>query len=232
MPIQQAVNRLLARLSRALESERSFAANAAHELRTPIAATLAQTQRLVAESPEGPLRQRAMQVAAELKRLTRLAEKLMQLARAEGGAMLAAQPADLVPILQVVLADFARQAQGRIRALLPQDPVRSRLDPDAFAVLARNLIENALVHGTAAAAITVSLSANGLFSVANDCPAIPPAVLTNLTRRFERADARSPGSGLGLAIVAGIAQGLGQDLILRSPVTPDRRGFEAAVRLA
>ena len=232
VPIQQAVNRLMARLSRALESERSFAANAAHELRTPIAATLAQTQRLVAESPQGPLRQRAMQVEAELQRLTRLAEKLMQLARAEGGAMLAARPADLLPILQVVLADFAHQAPGRIRAQLPQGPLLSRLDPDAFAVLARNLIENALVHGTAAAAITVSLSATGLFSVANDCPAIPPEVLTNLTRRFERAGARSPGSGLGLAIAAGIAHGLGQDLILRSPVTPDRRGFEATVRLA
>ena len=231
VPIQQAVNRLMARLSRALESERSFAANAAHELRTPIAATLAQTQRLVAESPQGPLHQRAMQVAAELQRLTRLAEKLMQLARAEGGAMLAAQPADLAPILQVVLADFAHQAPGRIRALLPEEQVLSRLDPDAFAILARNLIENALVHGAAPAAITVALSATGLFSVANDCNAIPPEVLTNLTRRFERAGARSPGSGLGLAIAAGIAHGLGQDLILRSPVPPDRRGFAAAVRL-
>ena len=231
VPIQQAVNRLMARLSRALESERSFAANAAHELRTPIAATLAQSQRLVAESPEGPLRKRAMQVASELQRLTRLAEKLMQLARAEGGAMLAVQPADLVPILQIVLADFARQAPGRIRAQLPEGPVLSRLDPDAFAILARNLIENALVHGAAPAAITVSLAATGLFSVANDCPVIPPEVLTNLTRRFERAGARSPGSGLGLAIAAGIAHGLGQDLILRSPVPPDRRGFAAAVRL-
>lgn len=229
IPIQQAANRLMARLKRALEAERSFAANAAHELRTPIAATLAQTQRLVAESPEGPLRQRAAGVEAELKRLTRLAEKLMQLARAEGGAMLGTGPADLVPILQVVLADFARSAPGRIVAEVPKAPVPSRLDSDAFAVLARNLIENALVHGTQAP-VKVALAADGTLSVTNDCPAIPPEVLSTLTMRFERAGALGSGSGLGLAIAAGIARGLGHDLVLRSPVAQDR-GFEVALRL-
>ncbi len=231
IPIQQAANRLMARLSRALEAERNFASNAAHELRTPIAATLAQTQRLMAESPEGPLRQRAMQVEAELKRLTRLAEKLMQLARAEGGAMVLAQPADLVPILQVVLGDVMKLAPGRITAQLPQGVVLSRLDPDAFAVLARNLIENALIHGTMGAAIAVNLSGDGRFSVANDCVGVPREVLATLTTRFERAGARGPGSGLGLAIVAGIARGLGQELTLRSPLGPDGRGYEAAIAL-
>ncbi|MGV8985550.1 MAG: histidine kinase dimerization/phospho-acceptor domain-containing protein [Cypionkella sp.] len=229
LPIQQAANRLMARLKRALEAERSFAANAAHELRTPIAATLAQTQRLVAESPEGPLRQRAAQVEAELKRLSRLAEKLMQLARAEGGAMLSTEHADLVPILQVVLTDFARASPGRIKVEIPSLPVPSRLDPDAFAVLARNLIENALVHGSQAPVI-VALTAEGVFSVTNDCAPIPPEVLSTLTMRFERAGARSTGSGLGLAIAAGIARGLGQNLVLRSPVSGDR-GFQVALSL-
>jgi two-component system OmpR family sensor kinase len=228
-PIQHAANRLMARLSRTLEAERAFAANAAHELRTPIAATLAQTQRLVAESPEGPLRQRAVTVEGELKRLARLAEKLMQLARAEGGAMLGQGPTDLVPILQMVLADFARPAAGRIVADLPKGAVPSRLDPDAFAVLARNMIENALVHGTDQP-IQVALTADGTFSVANDCPAIPPEVLSTLTMRFERAGAQGSGSGLGLAIAAGIARGLGHDLVLRSPVA-DGRGFSVALKL-
>jgi two-component system OmpR family sensor kinase len=228
-PIQNAANRLMARLSRTLEAERAFAANAAHELRTPIAATLAQTQRLVAESPEGPLRQRAVTVEGELKRLARLAEKLMQLARAEGGAMLGQGPADLVPILQMVLADFARSAAGRIVADLPKGGVPSRLDPDAFAVLARNMIENALVHGTDKP-VKVSLDADGTFAVTNDCPAIPPEVLSTLTMRFERAGAQGSGSGLGLAIAAGIARGLGHDLVLRSPVA-NGRGFAVALKL-
>ena len=228
-PIQNAANRLMARLSRTLEAERAFAANAAHELRTPIAATLAQTQRLVAESPEGPLRQRAVTVEGELKRLARLAEKLMQLARAEGGAMLGQGPADLVPILQMVLADFARSAAGRIVADLPKGGMPSRLDPDAFAVLARNMIENALVHGTDKP-VKVSLDADGTFAVTNDCPAIPPEVLSTLTMRFERAGAQGSGSGLGLAIAAGIARGLGHDLVLRSPVA-NGRGFAVALKL-
>lgn len=229
LPIQHAANRLMARLSRTLEAERAFAANAAHELRTPIAATLAQTQRLVAESPQGPLRQRAITVEGELKRLARLAEKLMQLARAEGGAMLGQGPADLVPILQLVLADFARSAPGRIVADLPKGAVMSRLDPDAFAVLARNMVENALVHGTDQP-IRVALDASGTFAVVNDCDAIPPEVLSTLTLRFERAGAQGSGSGLGLAIAAGIARGLGHDLVLRSPVT-NGRGFEVALKL-
>ena len=230
IPIQQAANRLMARLSRALEAERSFAANAAHELRTPIAATLAQTQRLVAESPEGPIRQRAVTVEAELKRLARLAEKLMQLARAEGAAILSAEHVDLVPILNMVLADFARQSPGRVVAEVPNVPVISRLDPDAFAVLARNLIENALVHGSQAP-VEVSLSPDGVFAVTNDCDPIPPDVLATLTMRFERAGARSSGSGLGLAIASGIAKGLGEVLSLKSPVKGDR-GFRVALKLA
>lgn len=230
IPIQQAANRLMARLSRALEAERSFAANAAHELRTPIAATLAQTQRLVAESPEGPIRQRAATVEAELKRLARLAEKLMQLARAEGAAILAPEHVDLVPILRMVLADFARQSPGRVVAEVPNVPVISRLDPDAFAVLARNLIENALVHGSQAP-VEVSLSPDGVFSVTNDCDPIPADVLATLTMRFERAGARSSGSGLGLAIASGIAKGLGETLTLKSPVKADR-GFRVALKLA
>jgi len=228
-PIQHAANRLMARLSRTLEAERAFAANAAHELRTPIAATLAQTQRLVAESPEGPLRQRAVTVEAELKRLAHLAEKLMQLARAEGGAMLGQGLADLVPILQMVLADFTRSAPGRIVADLPKGSVPSRLDPDAFAVLARNMIENALVHGTDLP-VKVTLDADGTFAVTNDCDAIPAEVLSTLTMRFERAGAQGSGSGLGLAIAAGIARGLGNDLVLRSPVAQGR-GFAVALKL-
>jgi two-component system OmpR family sensor kinase len=230
LPIQHSANRLMARLSRTLDAERAFAANAAHELRTPIAATLAQTQRLVAESPAGPLRQRAVTIEGELKRLARLAEKLMQLARAEGGAMLGQGPADLVPILHMVLADFDRSAAGRIVADLPKGAVFSRLDPDAFAVLARNMIENALVHGTDQP-VTVALGADGIFRVTNDCPAIPPEILSTLTMRFERAGAQSSGSGLGLAIAAGIARGLVQELVLRSPVA-DGRGFAVALKLA
>src|SRR5690606_34708819 len=114
-----AVNRRLERLRRALESERRFAANSAHELRTPLAATLAQVQRLRHDAPTGPLQARAAQIEASLKELARLAEKLMQLAKAEGGGVLAETPQDLALLLSHVVEDLQRTASVPIAASLP-----------------------------------------------------------------------------------------------------------------
>lgn len=232
VPIREAVNRLMARLARAISAERSFTANAAHELRTPVAASLAQAQRLIAEAPEGPLRDRARTVEAELKRLGRLSEKLLHLSRAEGGSVLADAPHDLGPVLALVVQDFQRAGSGaRLVVSAPDTPVLSRMDADAFAILLRNLIENALSHGTAGAAVEVTLHRNGLLAVVNACAVVPPDALARLTTRFERAGARNEGSGLGLAIVASIAKGAGTVLELQSPAPGRADGFAALVRL-
>ncbi|MFC0217807.1 ATP-binding protein [Pseudochelatococcus lubricantis] len=228
VPIRDAVNRLMTRLARTLEAERGFTANAAHELRTPMAAVLAQTQRLLAEAPEGPLRQRALTIEAELKRLARLAEKLLHLSRAEGGGVLAGADSDVAPILALVGEDFARAGHGgRLRLALPEGGARLRIDPDAFAILARNLIENALTHGDPATPVEVRLSTGGTLTVTNAGPVIPAETLTRLTTRFERAGSRGSGSGLGLAIAAAIARGTGAALTLASPAPGRHDGFEA-----
>src|SRR5690606_29157019 len=102
-----------------LEVERSFTANAAHELRTPVAAALAQIQRLIAELDQEGARSRARGVEAALKRLARLSEKLLQLARAQGGRLRAERPTDIVPILALVLGELRasndRSAQIEVR---------------------------------------------------------------------------------------------------------------------
>lgn len=232
-PIRTAVDRLMARLSRTLDAERSFTANAAHELRTPVAAVLAQTQRLVAEAPEGPLRQRAQGIEAELKRVARLAEKLLHLSRAEGGGVLADIASDMAPILSMVAEDFLRAGHGgRLRLTLPEGGASLRIDPDAFAILARNLIENALIHGDSAEPVEVTLAPDGGLTVSNAGPVIPPEVLSRLTARFERAGSISGGSGLGLAIAAAITRGTGATLTLTSPAPGRSDGFEARFRPA
>ncbi len=83
-PVAKAVNHLLDRLTRTLQAERSLAAKSAHELRTPVAAALAQAQRMIAQAPDDATRERAEDMQTALRRLSRLTEKLMQLVRAEG----------------------------------------------------------------------------------------------------------------------------------------------------
>ena len=231
-PVADAMNDLLARLSSAFEAERSFAANAAHELRTPLAGAIAQAQRLQAETRDSDAKARAAGIEATLKRLTRLSERLMQLARAEGGRLRRDKAADLRPVVEVVAGDVSRTAgQGRIALSLPDGAVMSDLDPDAFAILLRNLIENALRHGAAEAPVDVTLTADGMLSVANDGPTVPADRLASLTDRFERAGTGGDGSGLGLAIVAAIAERTGARLDLLSPRAGRDSGFEARFTL-
>lgn len=215
-PVQDEMNRLMADLADTLEAEKAFSANAAHELRTPIAATLAHVQ-LLRDASDGPVRERAEKAEAELKRVARLAEKLLQLARAEHATPIA-PPVDVAPILRLVAADFGLTAD------VPDMPVPLRIDADAFAILARNLIENAVTHGTET---TVRLDGGGMLRIANDSATVPPEKLAHLTRRFERAGARTAGSGLGLAIVAAIAERAGLTLTLHSPRQGSAQGFEA-----
>ncbi len=234
-PVAGSVNRLMARLRNTLEAERSFTANSAHELRTPVAAALAQTQRLIAELPEGPPRLRAREIETALRRLTRLGEKLLQLAKAEGGGLLAETPQDISQALSLVLADFRTNAVDarRITLALPvAEHLYSRIDVDAFAILARNLIENALKHGSPEQPVTVSLTDKAVFSVTNGGPAINPETLARFMRPFERGDTIADGSGLGLAIAQTIALGAGGQIDLFSPVPGRTDGFEARIHLS
>ncbi|MCO8146561.1 ATP-binding protein [Rhodovulum tesquicola] len=231
-PLAATLNGLLARLRAAFEAERSFAANAAHELRTPLAGAIAQAQRLRSETRDPAAGARAAEIEATLKRLTRLSERLMQLARAEGGRLRTDTVADLRALARVVVDDIGRAgAPGRIALRLPDAAVMSDLDPDAFAILCRNLVENALRHGAPETPVDVTLTADAQLIVANDGPVVPPEMLDRLTARFKRANPEAEGSGLGLAIVAAIAERIGSPLDLASPRPGTTSGFEARVRL-
>ena len=228
-PIAEAVNHLLDRLRRTLEAERSFTANAAHELRTPIAAALAQTQRLIAETVDAAARDRAQLIETAVRRLSRLSEKLMQLAKAEGGRLRGQATADLVLVVKAVVGEMIRgsDAAGRIVLDTPDAEVLSDIDPDAFAILVRNLVENGLKHGSRDAPVAVRLSRDGDLAVSNEGPPVPPELLARLTRPFERGRTDADGSGLGLAIARAIASGVDGELVLTSPLPGRQSGFEA-----
>ncbi len=230
-PMGETLNGVLHRLHAAFEAERSFAANAAHELRTPLAGAIAQAQRLRQETADPVAADRAAQIEATLKRLTRLSERLMQLARAEGGRLRLDAASDLRPILRL-LVDDAQRNGAQLELTLPETAVMSDLDPDVFGILFRNLVENAVRHGTPGQPILICLNAKGQFCVTNDCDPIPPDLLARLETRFARAPGAGEGSGIGLAIVRTIATRAKADLTLQSPIPGQARGFAACFGLS
>jgi two-component system, OmpR family, sensor kinase len=217
LPISQSVNVLLSRLTAALEAERELTANSAHELRTPIAGARAQVEVLLEELPEGSAREHAKRADGALRRLAALNEKLLQLSRAEAGIGAGRETNDLVPIVDMLVDEFNRSGplQGRIRYHRgTDDHLRWPADPDAFAIVLRNLIENAGLHGLGQAPIDVFVEDGQSVRVTNASPALSDAELSHLRQRFARGNDRAPGSGLGLAIADRMVTQMGASLIL------------------
>ncbi len=233
-PIAVSVNLLMTRLRTALDAEREFTSNSAHELRTPIAGALAQTQMLIAELSGSPSRHRAGQIEASLTRLSHLAEKLLQLSRAEAGIGIADKPADLGRILEMVLTDFWRSMADPARLVFHQAPGAELLGPfseDAFAIVLRNLIENALVHGTREKPVEVFLDDGGTVRIVNGAAAMNDAELASIRKRFSRGKTEAAGSGLGLSIVERLLGQMNGRLVLLSPASGRDDGFEARIVL-
>jgi two-component system OmpR family sensor kinase len=234
-PAVEATNQLLGRVSEALEAERSFTYNSAHELRTPIAAALAQAQlmaSLCAGRPE--LLQPAARLVDSMTRLARLAERLLALARAEGAEPLTREWVDLDRIARLTVEEFSHdpRLEGRVIAA-DLAPARVRGDVDAIGLALRNLVENALVHGVGGRSIRVSCRSDAegsCVAVTDDGPGVGPDELPTLTERFRRAGNGSAvglGAGLGLSIVSMLARRLRARLVLESPPAGAATGFDA-----
>lgn len=222
-------NGFMARLTQSLEAERTFATNAAHELRTPVAIALAQTQqlRMTTADPERLLQLETLERG--LQRMRRIVARLLQLARADAGIGLSSAPQDIVRLARLVLDDVVpRNARARIHPELPQSAVTARIDPDAFAIILGNLVENALQHGEAGGPVHVTIRQDSpTLEVRNDGPAV--GNLAELPRRFTRRG--KDGFGIGLHICRQIAEQAGGALELVSPVPGRPDGFAARVTL-
>jgi len=232
-PIAHAVNGLITRVRTALDAERSFAANSAHELRTPIAGSLAQTQRLIAELEGNPALGRAQQIEASLLRLKQLSEKLLQLSRADAGIGALSHPVDLLPALSLMVDDLRRAMPGSKVIDYEVDPaltLAAPMDVDAFGIAVRNLLDNARFHGAPDQPIHISAHP-GVVEVSNDGPTVGRETLAQLTARFVRGSTTAQGSGLGLAIVDTIMRQSAGRLELVSPRPGRTDGFCARLIL-
>jgi len=222
------VNALIDQVRTMLDSERAFAAQATHELRTPLAAARAKAQRLVEISTDENARQHARALMRQLDRLTRLASRLLQLARIESGVALSREPVDLVVLAKMVVEEFNGAAQrDRLRVEVRGAPAPILGDVDAIGIALRNLIDNALKHGGDKAWVTVSVD-QGAIGVIDDGPGVSVESLDKLVHPFERGLTAAEGSGLGLSIVSAIARQCGGRLQLQSPIAAGR-GFAATL---
>ncbi|MCC2956119.1 sensor histidine kinase N-terminal domain-containing protein [Massilia sp. IC2-477] len=220
-PLVQELNLLFGRVKTAFDAQQTFVADAAHELRTPLAALRLQAQSLDrAESPEA--RKLAVsRLTAGIDRATRLVEQLLVLARQEAAATsTAARPVDLSDLARRTVADLAgvAAAKGVDMGVHHADPATVEGQPDALHILLRNLVDNAIKYtpqgGTADISVR-SEAGNISVTVEDSGPGIPPEERERVFDRFYRvAGSEAAGSGLGLAIIKAIAERHGATLAL------------------
>lgn len=232
-PLVAALNRLFFRVSGSLENERRFTADAAHELRTPLAAARIQAQvAMLSEQPEA--RQHALtQTLAGLDRATRLVEQMLRLARLDPLAQLSnPAPVNLAELLNDVIAGIRDTEPERSIELQIDTTSQTIIDGDAglLEVALRNLLGNALRYSPPEHPVTVFLRhepSELVMGVSDSGPGVPHENLTRLTERFFRGtEAKGDGSGLGLTIVHRIAELHGARLALQNR---ESGGFEASL---
>ena len=210
-PLRTALNALIRRVAEALDNERRFTADAAHELRTPLAALKVQAQVALRAQADDSRQHALNQVVAGVDRMTHLVEQLLTLARvdpaSQGAAPPPIDPADTVAAVCAELLPLARQ-RGQNLAVDVEEGCRVAVSAAWLQIALRNLLDNALRYAGDGAQIAVRCARTGsacALSVADDGPGVPPALRAQLSARFVRGEVEGEGCGLGLSIVARIA---------------------------
>ncbi|MBI2276818.1 MAG: hypothetical protein HYU74_05665 [Dechloromonas sp.] len=231
--LAEAINYLLQRLRQTLENERRFTADAAHELRTPLAALKIHAQVALASRDAEQQQHALSQTINGVDRTTRVVEQLLRLARLDP----LSRPADmgrvdLGELATELLSEVQDKASQMVALELPTGDLAIEGDRGLLALAWRNLLENALRYTPPGSAVTVfgEVDDDGgvCIGVADNGPGCPEAELPRLHERFFRGSRSSiEGSGLGLAIVRRIAELHGARLELTNR---SGGGFVARIR--
>ncbi|APW47125.1 ATP-binding protein [Rhodoferax antarcticus] len=211
-PLLQAMNGLFGRIDATLARERRFTADAAHELRTPLAVLSAQWEVLQSARTEPERVQAAGKLSAGMQRMTRLVDQLLRLSRLEAtDGLTRAEPLDWRALAEQSMSDTLALAERRQIDLACEWPEQPHNPPDwqgdahLLAVLLRNLLDNAVRYAPEGSTVTLRLTPSSV-SVENAGAPLPAEQLGRMGERFYRPDGQAElGSGLGVSIAQRIA---------------------------
>lgn len=220
-PFVQAINRLLERVNHLLGQQRRFVADAAHELRSPLTALSVQVQNLAHAGSLDAVGERVRPLQAGIERARQLTEQLLNLARAQAGSN-GQTEVDVSLLARELIADLLPFAEGKGIDLGLDEitPLRIRGAPDAFRLIIRNALENALKYTPEGGEVTLRLRSGDqctTIEVVDNGPGIPASERERVFDSFYRIPGNgSEGSGLGLTIVREAATRLGGTVSLHA----------------
>ena len=211
--LAQALNQLLTTLRRSMSQEKRFLNDAAHQLRTPLAGLISQTEMAMQEREPHALQERLGKVHKSAQRSAHLVHQLLSLARTE--AEVTPVPLDMATLAREVAREWTPRAlaAGIDLGYEGEDHLQVRADRLLLREALNNLIDNTLLYCPRGSSVTLRVRAQhadtGVLEVEDNGPGVAPADLDHVFERFWRASELPGGCGLGLAIVAEIAQRLG-----------------------
>ena len=212
-PLVMSLNGLLRRLRTLIEHERRFTADAAHELRTPLAGVVVQIDNALASAERTHAQCALGQARHGIDRMSHTINQMLELARWDAGpASPPVQAVDLATVVRAELQEISPRAiEKDLEIALNVDKYAPRIEgwEPGLAVLIRNLIDNAVAHSPPHGRIDITIGSRDgatVLAISDQGPGIAPELRSRVFARFRRAVEGGEGSGLGLAIVARIAE--------------------------
>jgi two-component system sensor histidine kinase TctE len=236
-PLLDGMNRLLTNLRELHRSHQEFVADAAHQLRTPLAAARAQVELARRNSLEDNTKDVLNGALSSLDRQTHLVSQLLALSRAEGSIGPATlQPLNLVKLIHAVASDWAPRALERGVDLAfesSENDILVKGDANSLTEAFINLLDNALRYSGKDGHVVVNVTradSDACLTVSDNGPGVPESAIPRLFERFYRVPGNViDGCGLGLAIVKRVAEAHGGSV--EAGVGSDGKGFRVCLRM-